>query len=60
MKVRITHWCNLILSAVLWVMGFGLMGCTEPGDEYGSEPVMYGPAPVDSTQIMQKANNVVP
>ena len=47
MKKKAIHWYNYLLSSLLWVLGFGMMGCTETGDEYGPEPVVeYGPPPV--------------
>ena len=36
---------NYLLSSMLWMLGFGMFGCTKQVDEYGPEPVMYGPAP---------------
>ncbi len=38
MRQRIHHWYNYLLSTLLWMLGFGMMGCTEQGDEYGTEP----------------------
>ena len=41
MKVKIYHWYNALLSALLTMLGFG--SCTELGaDEYGAPPVMEG------------------
>ena len=48
MKTKFYYWYNYLLSSLLWVLGFGMMGCTEQGDEYGPEPVMYGPAPSET------------
>lgn len=43
MRTKFYYWYNYLLSSLLWMLGFGMMGCTEQGDEYGPEPVMYGP-----------------
>lgn len=41
MKLKIYHWYNALLSALLTMLGFG--SCTELGaDEYGAPPVMEG------------------
>lgn len=46
MKTKLYHWFNNLLSSLLWVLGFGMMGCIEQGDEYG--PVVeYGPPPTE-------------
>lgn len=43
MKHKVYHWYNHLLSFLLYLLGFGMMGCTPTGDEYGPEPVEYGP-----------------
>lgn len=46
MKVKIYHWYNALLSALLTVLGFG--SCTETGpDEYGTLAAEYGTPYVD-------------
>ncbi len=52
MKTKFYYWYNYLLSSLLWVLGFGMMGCTERGDEYGPEPVMYGPAPPEPVIVV--------
>lgn len=46
MRTKFCYLYNYLLSTLLYLLGFGMMGCTEQGDEYEPEPVMYGPAPV--------------
>ena len=54
MKTRFYHWYNYLLSTLLYILGYGMMGCTEQGDEYGPEPVMYEstPEPVVDTSFI--------
>lgn len=48
MKRNFDYWYDYLLSSLLWLLGFGMMGCTEQGDEYGPEPVVeYGPPPAE-------------
>lgn len=51
MKKIVICWYNYLLSSLLWGLEFGLMGCTEQGDEYGPEPVMYGPDPLPTNLL---------
>lgn len=50
MKTRFYHWYNYLLSTLLYLLGFGMMGCTEQGDEYGPAPE-YGPPPMTKLEI---------
>ncbi len=50
MKTKFYHWYNYLLSTLLYLLGFGMMGCTEQGDEYGPAPE-YGPPPVTKLEI---------
>ena len=58
MKTRFYHWYNYLLSTLLYLLGFGMMGCspTEEGDEYVPPVVEYGPPPVTDLLIDENFN----